>query len=237
MEITPHTPSRSPLLRLPPELRGMIYDLLVPDIEVVTSLTSLVAKTKWKSGHSLRDDGSRFGFAVLLLNRQIHAEVLPIWYGFEITQNGLNFLTTYISPPEFGFPSTLQVMKSMELTIHLLPLRLRNPRGHAKQEHYLEQDSLRFLTILGEFLSSGNCAVKMLRLILIADWRVLTSKCGRDGLGEVLESNLKPLRGIKGLEVVTTKMEIHHGSTELVELPKDTSLWYENASRRFFGYI
>ena len=62
--------------------------------------------------------------------------------------------------------------------------------------------------------------MKRLGLILIAARTSILSDCELDGFAGLLELNLKPLRGITGLGVVTTEFKIHHEFGKLMWLPE-----------------
>ena len=108
-------------------------------------------------------------------------------------------------------------------------LGVRNTRGLCKRR--------RLAAVLGyswEISVVGELCREEATSGMIANERVIKSTFEPDGVRELLELNLKPFRGTKGLEIVTTKMIVQHGVTGL---SKDIELCYYSTSLRFLGVL
>ncbi|KAF5870318.1 uncharacterized protein Bfra_009702 [Botrytis fragariae] len=93
----------SPLLQLPVELRLLIYKYLVPDGDILPIRVRERPET-------LRKDGGSICPAVLYLNRQIHNEVIPLWYGSGNFHSELWDFSVRV-------PSALRFIKSLDIPI------------------------------------------------------------------------------------------------------------------------
>jgi hypothetical protein len=187
-----------PFLRIPVELRKLIYAYLVPNVAISPWLIQI-------SGGLLRKDGI-CGASVLRINRQIYHEVYADWYGSTIygvdsLWDGTEFLN-YKIPHAGLLPSTLLSVRSLHLFI-----RLKHTVSHRLPDSVPNQyDSL---AALGAFLSSSKCSLQRLHLDLMVGLHFYDLKrTGPETLRDALAWNLLPFRVLRGLSEVHTSMEI-----------------------------
>jgi len=149
------TPS---LLRLPLEVRQIIYSYLLPDVAIHAK--------KIDQDH-IRVDG-KSGAGLLRVNHQIHNELYHDWYRsttFELRvfKDMAKFLHKH------GQPGTSMQMPSPLKDVESLHLRLLFWKGRTTYDKGVkdwEEETPEVLWIIGRLLSSGTCSLKYLRITL-----------------------------------------------------------------------
>jgi hypothetical protein len=103
---------------LPTELRFLVYQHLIPNTP------STIPATKDKEWPHLRQDNERCSPALLLANRQIHHELIPLFYAIPSFEIRFNFWHIRLLGMEFlirslKFPMNFQYMTQMSLHLRL----------------------------------------------------------------------------------------------------------------------
>jgi len=202
-----HTGRSSDLLRLPPEIRRLIYSYLLPTLDIDPG------KIRYGRG-ALREDG-KSGGGLLQVNRQIHNEIYNDWYSntmyiVQIASNGgVMFLNHFIFRPDESMPSTLMVVKELYVDIHIGRLG--------------DQTMLCDISKLGRLLSTNRSLKNLYVGINIHPGHIyfedMSSQMIHD---QVLELHLYPLRSMRGLSEVpigpttASKLSHYHGTGPLL---------------------
>lgn len=116
-------PPKASLLGLPAEIRQLIYEYLIPNTPAL--LPDGLFST-WPT--HLRTDESPCGYSALLVNRQIHEEIIDLWYSdctfrvrlqgdVEVERSTLNFLDRNWDLD--ALPSVLYKVRRMRLFMYM----------------------------------------------------------------------------------------------------------------------
>ncbi|KAJ8063355.1 hypothetical protein OCU04_008583 [Sclerotinia nivalis] len=206
--------NQSPFLRLPPELRILIYNELIPNEYIRSNFSSHITPGRlrnrthfatWETFSPwglLRKDGDYCYPEILRLNWQIYYEVIPLWYGtgrFHLwISNVVNFLdqTTLLSG---SVPHVLKFVTSLRVFIYVRGVNVVSTSTSSRQNNH------EFLTGLGDYLAKSG-TLKQLRIELsihMPTWLSALEGSSED-LSSLLESTLCPFRDISGLSKMTT---------------------------------
>ena len=171
----------SPFLRLPVEIRKLVYICLIPNLTISPWYTEFEPS----SGPRIRDDGA-CSSAILRVNRRIYNEVHGEWYGnpvysLRIERDGIRFLNHQI-PLAGALPSNIYAIRSLSISIYLIRLYDAPDRIRTQTQH---------IVALAGILSSDKSSLQKLRLYLGAGGPFFASaRSDPGGLGKALDTNL-----------------------------------------------
>ena len=169
----------APFLRMPLEIRYMIYSYLTPDIIIPSSF--------YTPSRSLRKDNEKCASALFVVNRMIHKEFAEAWYANDdavyqifIGKKEMRFLDhTYDASTTVVLPQSLRRIKSLRISLEGIPLIGEyDPFTEEKAERYRTNHlsgSLKLIKAVTDMLQPGKCALRNFKINmgpLNSAWRV-----------------------------------------------------------------
>jgi hypothetical protein len=208
-------PSIPRFLRLPLELRKLIYSYLLPNVTIKAGkrqrvirdylLPDVIVSDPVDPREPLREDG-KSGAGLLRVNHQIYNELYHDWYRsttFEllVCKDRVEFLNKCVQPGvSMHMPSALKAVE----TLHIKMVFWKAERTYDMEAEDWEAGTPEVIWVLGQLLSSGECALKHLHITLDVE----SSTGGLNYVHEItidqsecylLGKALEPLQNIRGL--------------------------------------
>jgi hypothetical protein len=183
---------KSPFMKLPVEMRILIYSYLVPK-------TRVPSRSEKRKLESLKTDST---LSLLRTNRQIYHELLELWYSstrycLSLKENDLFFANKRIGSIS-SLPLGFWFIKCLSLTIRLEYLSLDHASKRDNWESQVLQMRLNQVKEIGDFFStSGPGSLKTLDIAVLplhtffADLETAANRW--EAIRECLDFNLHPL--------------------------------------------
>ena len=194
----------SPFLRLPLEVRLQIYGFLIPDIPVLNY--NFIDGPTRKASTKFRHDAQVLSPQLLQVNKQIHAEATPAFYGnalFQISTKNVGRQNYMLlgrraswSPPPF----VMRYIRKLQLTIHINGFR------HVNLSDSPGDQTNKLAGLIHDTLRHPQSCLEDIQLHIGFDadfwYRQVESTIAQGREEEHIRALLDPLRLVNGLKKV-----------------------------------